>query len=227
MRYTKKRSYVWSPDIAYSVGLMASDGCLSKDGRHLDLTSVDLEQLANFSSALGREFRIGSKKNGQGRLSYRVQFSDVGYYDFLLSTGLTPAKSKIMPALDIPLEYYADFLRGLFDGDGSTYMDPRWKSSYMYYVQYASASRQFIDYIQSTNSQLFGVTLGSVRPDGSVYLLSYAKANALKLYKAMYYRSDALSLTRKRTKLEGFILTDQSVTMGQVARVVELVDTYR
>ena len=35
----------WSPHFAYAVGLLTADGCLSKDGRHLDLTSKDRIQI--------------------------------------------------------------------------------------------------------------------------------------------------------------------------------------
>ncbi len=92
MRYRKKLTYNWSPDLSYSVGLMASDGCLQKDGRHLDLTSVDKEQLLNFSSAINKELFIGVKQNKSKNIAYRVQFSDVSYYDFLIGVGLTPQK---------------------------------------------------------------------------------------------------------------------------------------
>jgi hypothetical protein len=71
MRYAAKRIYTWSPGIAYTVGLMASDGCLQKNKRHLDLTSKYIEQLDNFSKALGREIKIGTKKSG-GVQYYRI-----------------------------------------------------------------------------------------------------------------------------------------------------------
>lgn len=31
----------WSPEIAYAVGLLTTDGSLSIDGRHIDFTSKD------------------------------------------------------------------------------------------------------------------------------------------------------------------------------------------
>ncbi len=204
MRYLKKRYYIWSPEIAYSVGLIASDGCLSGDGRHIDLTSIDIEQLQNFSKAIGRNLSIRPKQNSSPRPAYRIGFSDVAYYDFLLGIGLTPAKSKTLSSLKIPDSFYADFIRGVFDGDGCVYsfMDLRWKSSFMFYVNFASASIKFIYYLRSTNQRLINVTSGSVRHnlDGT-YILSYAKANSHMLYKYMYYDEKVISLTRKRLKL--------------------------
>jgi len=211
MRQTPKRTYGWSPNIAYSVGLIASDGSLSKDGRHIDLTSVDVDQLENFSHALGREFRIGKKFNKSKTPAYRIQFSDVAYYDFLLAVGLTPAKSLTITRLHIPDKYYADFLRGLFDGDGScyAYMDKRWRSSYMYYITFTSASMDFIRFIQASNTRLIGVGAGSVRKGVRAYIIAYAKKDALKLFLYMHYHPDVICLQRKYNKLVSFTIKNQ------------------
>ena len=205
-RYASKRLYAWSHSIAYSVGLMTSDGCLSRDGRHLDLTSVDIEQLENFSKALGRTFVISDKTNTSNTPAYRVQFSDVAYYDFLLAAGLTPAKSKTISTLTIPDDFYADFLRGLFDGDGScyAYMDKRWRSSYMYYVSFTSASMDFILYLQGMNARLIGTESKSIRKAARAYSLVYAKRDAYMIFKYMYHHTDVICLKRKYNKLLSF-----------------------
>ena len=61
-----------------------------------------------------------------------------------------PAKTKIISALKIPKEYFFDFLRGHFDGDGTfySYWDPRWRSSFMFYTEFISASKKHIDWIR-------------------------------------------------------------------------------
>jgi len=207
MRYRSKRTYVWSQAIAYSVGLITSDGCLQKDGRHIDLTSVDIDQLENFCLAIGRPINVTQKFNSSQQPASRVQFSDVAYYDFLLSVGLTPNKSKTMNALRIPDEFYADFLRGVFDGDGTSYayMDKRWRSSYMFYSGFTSASLAFIKFLQDTNLRLIGTSPASIRIGTRAYNLMYAKADSQKIFNFMYYKQDVLCLARKRIKLEGFI----------------------
>jgi len=212
VRRPYKRFYAWSPSISYLVGLIASDGCLQKDGRHIDLTSKDIEQLKNFSLAVGRDFVIGKKLNGFGGIGYRIQLSDVALYDFLLAAGLTPNKSKTIGALNIPDIYYPDFLRGLFDGDGSTYgyMDPRWRSSFMFYVVFTSASADFLDYLRRTNSRLIGVSNGSIRHDARALTLGYAKQDSHKLSAYMYYEGHDLCLTRKKLKLAAFVFQDKA-----------------
>jgi hypothetical protein len=206
---------------------MTSDGCLQKDGRHLDLTSVDQDQLVNFCGAFGRDLTISIKQNDSKRQAYRVQFSDVAFYDFLVEAGLMPAKSHILATLNIPREYYPDFLRGLFDGDGTTYgyMDKRWKSSFMFYLSFAAASRPFLDYIQMMNNTYAGTVKGAIRSSTRVYSLAYAKSDSLKLVKFMYYRDGLPYLARKKEKLDRFIKQHEDAILSPDARVVKLVNT--
>ena len=146
----RRREVVWSPELAYAIGLIASDGCLSNDGRHLLFVSKDIEQIRNFKKSLGLKVVIGIHRAGvrmKNRLYHRVQWGDIVLYNFLLGIGIMPNKSRIIGGLTIPDEYFFDFLRGSFDGDGSfySYFDPRWKSSFMYYLNFTSASPLHID----------------------------------------------------------------------------------
>ena len=220
MRYSQKRHYDWSNGIAYSVGLMASDGCLQSDGRHLDITSKDIEQLNNFSQSIGRPLTISLKHRGKSD-AYRIQFSDVAYYDFLLKVGLTPKKSHTINNLNIPNKYYSHFLRGLFDGDGTTYgyYDKRWENSFMYYLGFTSASKDFLDYISERNITLFKTTKKNPNKSKGVYILMYGKKDSYIVYKAMYKNTDDLYLARKKTKIEGFIKEDKNATINRNARV--------
>ena len=196
----------WSPNLAYAIGLLATDGCLSKDGRHLELTSKDREQLENFRLCLRINNRITTKTSGYtGKLYTRIQFGDVSFYRFLTDIGLTPAKSKTLGKLDIPPQHFFDFLRGAFDGDGTfySYWDPRWKSSFMFYTAFASASLAHIDWIRASLLRYLDVK-GHVTRDGRgiTYQLKYAKTESLKVLSRMYRRDTAIYLKRKRLKIE-------------------------
>lgn len=54
----------WSKNLAYAVGLIVTDGSLSRDGRHIELTSKDKEQVETFSKILNLKNKIGIKKSG-------------------------------------------------------------------------------------------------------------------------------------------------------------------
>ena len=203
MRYKKRRQYVWSADLAYAVGLLASDGCLQKDGRHIDLTSVDYEQLENFNVALQLDRRISKKQASNDHSGYRVQFSDVALYDFLLKVGLMPAKSQKIGSLNVPKEFFMDFVRGVFDGDGTVYgfWDKRWRSSYTFSISFASASKAFLSYMREELHATLG-TEGSICTGKRALRLQYAKKDSVLLYRHMYASPSSLFLSRKKSKLE-------------------------
>jgi len=89
-----KVSIIWGSQFAYAIGLLVADGCLSKDGRHINLTSKDKAQIVLFKKCLGLKTKVSPKYSGSGNLAYCTQFGDVLFYEFLLSIGLLPAKSK-------------------------------------------------------------------------------------------------------------------------------------
>lgn len=191
----------WSSHFAYAIGLLASDGCLSSSGRHIIFVSKDKEQVTNFLRALNIENLVGLNSTG----AYRVQFSDVLFYRFLMDIGLMPNKSKVLSKLEIPPKYFFDFLRGVFDGDGSSYSywDPRWKSSFMYYVSVASASEAFIIWLRHTIWTRLGVSGHVTRAKNkSTYQLKYAKKSSTEILRKMYPKKNILCLSRKRLKIE-------------------------
>lgn len=209
----KRKKVIWSPEFAYAIGLITSDGCLSNDGRHLLFVSKDLEQIKNFKKCLGLTVKIGIHRTGVqmgNRTYHRVQWGDVFLYNFLLGIGLMPNKSRILGALVIPDKYFFDFLRGSFDGDGSfySYFDPRWKSSFMYYLNFTSASPTHIDWLRKTLHRLCGVEghISKMGGEGKsrnyIANLRFAKKESLIVMKAMYSTTDKTHLTRKRLKIE-------------------------
>lgn len=48
MKPQNKVKIKWSPEFAYAIGLLVTDGNLSPDGRHLNFTSKDRELAETF-----------------------------------------------------------------------------------------------------------------------------------------------------------------------------------
>ena len=194
----------WTADFAYAVGLITTDGNLSKDGRHIDFTSKDREQILNFKKIIKPDVRISTKKSSNGTIYPRIQFSDVKLYRFLISIGLHPNKSKTIKQILVPNKFFADFLRGCFDGDGCTYSywDKRWKSSFLLYMSITSSSMDFLKWIQKKVSDLYQIT-GRIKGGGkSAYQLVYAKRGTLMLISKIYHSDTVVCLKRKRFKIE-------------------------
>ncbi len=202
----------WSSDFAYAIGLMVSDGNLSPDGRHIIFTSKDFELIRLFQKSLGIKVHIGKKANGfsSEKLYFVAQFSDVLFYEFLLSIGLMPNKSKIIGEIKIPKKYFFDFLRGSFDGDGCTYsyFDPRWRSSFMFYTCFVSASPAHIVWLREEIRKRVHIRGHvSISNSRSLQQLKYAKADSLKLLRKIYYSPNIISLSRKRLKIVKMLAT--------------------
>jgi hypothetical protein len=216
----------WSADFAYAVGLLASDGNLSKDGRHIIITSKDIELIEHFQKALTIQTRIQKKASQKGaeKKYFVTQFSDVLFYKFLLRIGITPNKSKTIAVINVPAQFFFDFLRGSFDGDGSfySYWDKRWKSSFVFYTVFASASKAHIDWIKNQLDLRLRV-YGHITKDKekTVYQLKYAKKESLKILKNMYYSGSAISLSRKREKIESAIRVANHSIDAQVEKLVD------
>ena len=195
----------WSPSFAYAIGLLTADGCLSKDGRHIDLTSIDKAQITLFKKCLGLTTKVGIKYSGAGNMAYHTQFGDVLFYQFLMSIGLSPAKSKTISSVLIPDEYFRDFLRGYFDGDGCTYsfFDSVFKRSYRFYLSFTSASPVFITWLRSRVGIVLGVKGHIAYNRNNSYLqLKYSKKEATIICKGMYYSQEVPCLRRKYLKIQ-------------------------
>lgn len=205
-------SIKWSADFAYVIGLLVTDGCLSKDGRHIDFTSTDLEQIRNFQKCLKIKVKIGTKDNGNGYKAFRVQFGDIIFYNFLEEIGLTKAKSLTVGEILVPGEYFFDFLRGCFDGDGTfySYWDSRWKSSHMFYMEFISGSHKHIDWLRKEiKSRLNANGHLTKSKERSVVQLKYAKREALEIISKMYYASSVVHLSRKYKKIKKALIVEK------------------
>src|SRR3989344_4135028 len=110
-----KPDHLW-----YIIGLIVTDGNLSKDGRHINITSKDEGYLLSIIKALGINNKIGKKSRGKSKEKiYSVlQFGDTKFYKYLLGIGLIQRKSLTLGEIKIKERYFTDFLRGIIDGDG-------------------------------------------------------------------------------------------------------------
>lgn len=192
----------WTPEWAYFVGLVASDGCLSGDGRHISIVSKDKELLEQLKEKLGFVAKISPHLGSKfGTFAWHIQIGDVVLYRWLMEIGLTPRKSKTIGILKVPSGYFSHFLRGLFDGDGCiySYWDKRYPDSYMYYVTFSSASGAFLDWLQKTIYTLY-ILRGHQTPCGKgAWALKFSKHRARELLYRIYDQP-TIALKRKFKK---------------------------
>ena len=204
-RLRRTTPWEWTAQIAYAVGLLATDGNLSPSGRHLSVTSAERDVLETFLRCVGRRAKISPIKGGYGTGGLRVQIGDVGLYRWLQSIGLTPRKSFTLGAIAVPTQFLAHLLRGLVDGDGSildvTY-DGTGKARGRRYrtllVRFNSASRDHVDWVRNRIKDEYGLVGGLWCEDG-LFQLTYGTRASRKLLPLLYPESTVPCIDRKRS----------------------------
>lgn len=191
-------------DLWYVIGYIATDGYLSIDGRHINITSKDREHLYLIRKALLLKNKIGRKRSGfqRAKIYSQLQFGDVKFYRYLLQIGLRPRKSLTLSPLNIDTRYFSDFLRGVIDGDGNI---SSWIHKSNYHKQWClriySASYEFIEWLACKIEKNFDIrpkiysVKKAYRPN-TLYFLRFGQIEAAKILKSIYY-NDSLSLKRK------------------------------
>ena len=213
----------WGPDFAYAIGVIASDGYLNPDQKHIWISSAEEEMLLNFKQALRSTNKIGRYARGgeKEKRYFYFTFEDKIFYKFLNSIGITSAKSKTIKMVVVPDKYFGDFLRGLFDGDGSfyTFQDKRWPSSFGYQISFASASYDFVIWLKEKLTKLYGIK-GFIRPGAGVFVIRYVKRDSIKLFLEMYKnKNKVLFLRRKYDKMNTVLLADRLYKKLKIAGV--------
>ncbi len=212
----------WSSKLAYAVGLIASDGNLSRDGRHITFVSKDIEQIQNFCSCVEISTLIGIKKSGYSpkMSAYFVQFSHVNLYRFLISIGLMPNKSKSLGPLNIPTDYFGDFFRGCIDGDGNITVIRHPESKHpQLVIRLYSASLNFLVWVKETFKTVLGIETGWIDESVREYVLCYRKQDSMKIIEYIYSDQVEYFLTRKFKLIESFLSrNDGMVDMSRLGR---------
>ena len=194
----------WSADLAYAVGLIATDGCLSKNGKTVAQVSKDFDLLQTFLTCVGSQARITWSQR-----AYRAQVCDVGLYRWLESIGLRQRKSLTLGSINVPVGLFAHFTRGLLDGDGSVKFsivvpNPRRYPLHTYprlCVQFISASEAHVRWLRQQLKNLYGLdgwtTVSKKNRTNPLYLLRYSKHEAIPLLNELYRDASAPRLERK------------------------------
>jgi len=184
-----------SPELAYVVGLIASDGNLQKQNNCMQLVSTEREIVDNCAALLGLDHpHINVSNQGFPRkTALMLQVCDYKFREFLEERGLTPNKTKTIGVLDVPDSVFAGFLRGELDGDGGWYISKGWRGFPYLVGKFTSSSQRYLEWLHETVARLSGI-------DGCLQKsrLYYNGEKAEKLGEWIYYAPDLLCLQRKR-----------------------------
>ena len=103
--------------MAYILGLILTDGCVS-EGKKLTIASIDYDLLVLVKELMSSEHRIAKEHNKNGSW-YSLTIHSKAMVSDLYMLGIHPRKSLTCSLPYVPSEFIQDFVRGVFDGDGS------------------------------------------------------------------------------------------------------------
>lgn len=191
-------------DLWYIVGYIATDGSLSIDKRHINITSKDRKHLYLIRNALGLKNKIGRKTRSseKKKIYSQLQIGDVSFYRYLEQLGFAPRKSLTLGSINIDEKFFGDFLRGVIDGDGcittwihKTNNHPQWS------LRIFNASPLFIKWLDNLIKKHFNVRSKyycrkEKSKENPIYILKFGKITGIKIFEKIYYPR-CLTLERK------------------------------
>lgn len=200
-----------SPEKAYWLGFIYADGWVvySEIRRTyelgIQLKSTDWRHLEKFNQSLGGAHKIvfGSEDKyiaGYNNMSH-TEYALLRIYSKqivsdLINHGVVQNKTK---ALDFPRvqDYFVDFLRGYFDGDGCLYIAQRTSQSQ---VSFTCANRKFLEYICQVLRDQYSIIGHIYSENDRKNRIQLFGADMRRLLLLMYEDPGAVYLDRKHQK---------------------------
>jgi hypothetical protein len=205
---------VWSPDMAYVLGFFAADGAMIRNRRgacFIEFHITDRELLESIRAKLGSDHKVSCFKGGRDAWKdrFRLQIGSKEMFADLLALGMTPDKSLTLAMPDVPGEYFSDFVRGYFDGDGNVYANEYSRKGRDYrsvtlLVGLTCGSRSFLEALHGRLRNRGVVRGGSLFAREGYFRLHYSVRDSCKLYGFMYNTESGLFLLRKKVLFERY-----------------------
>ena len=190
------------PEKAYWIGFLAADGFIESkriNGAQklgVTLSKKDEAHLHLFNQMLDSDYEIktyvGSGYNPEGEYS-KLLITSQKLVDDLRKYGIVENKTSIlMFPKNLPQEYYNDYMRGYFDGDGSIY----YQSNGQYGISFTGTYN-----VLKTIKTLCGLNVKIREAGNGVYEMSANSSfNAYRVCCQMYYDENCVKLDRKYEK---------------------------
>jgi len=186
-----------SPDKAYFLGWLISDGCNKGNGIRLTIQERDKEILENFKKYVNYEGplykKISNKENLQNYMSLDITNSKIA--KDVEKWGVVKKKAKLTYFPKIEEKYYPYLIRGVFEGDG-------WISeSRKTFVFGISGSKQLMEEIQEVLRINCNIETNPIRKTSSTYVFSIAGySKVTRVFNFLYKNHTELKLSRKYNK---------------------------
>lgn len=191
----------WSPQMAYVLGWIFTDGNIPQKENMFRITSTDIEHLRNIADLFTdnatitiRKWRKQEHANHKPAGTLSINRADMAKK--LKKYGLKPAKSKDVKFPEVSKEYLGDFIRGVFEGDGHIGLKKPYKSPR---INFTSGSYDFVLGLAKSIENAIGLKSSIHQCKRGVCSINYYSEEAMfKLFNLMYSGApDNMILKRK------------------------------
>lgn len=197
-------------NMAYILGFIAADGnvALKENSINIQLQKNDEQILQDIKriTKSTRPLDYYSTKAGIETVKFQVWSAE--WKKDLAVYNIVPHKTFILkPPTFLNSEYYIDYIRGYFDGDGSI----SYRTTDISYCSWeiVGASSEMIEWIKNVLAEQYGiistsgVTSRYTENNQKIYKIGYYTVEKIqKLYNALYNNPECLCLKRKKEKFE-------------------------
>lgn len=206
--------YTWSHNLAYILGFLMSDGCITERRAkntstyilqiNLQIGDIDiLEKIRDIISPT-RPIRVGKDRlspTSNNRSTHCILYMSISVklFQYLCNLGIKSNKtgSEIIPP-QLPEEYIWSFILGFMDGDGGIH-ERTYNSGFDFTIHSSSETiaDQLLNIIPYSKKQIVN-RLWKGKPAKTMYKVRVRCLPGIKFLKENLYKNTTLSLNRKR-----------------------------
>lgn len=194
--------------MAYVLGFLMADGNVSQSSNRIQiiLSEEDADFLNMFYEEIGGSPVVHYVVNGGKQKICRWECISSKIKKDLITYDVIPNKTghaKIPTKLN--KEFYPDFIRGYFDGDGSIYKENKSGAIGFEIVSHnTEILEQIISYFEEND--IPKVRIKEDKRCNINYRFRYRKLSSKKIYNLLYYKDFSLHLPRKYNKFTDIVL---------------------
>lgn len=194
--------------MAYVLGFFAADGYITMNHRGGGFWCIEIKDklhLQKIRKFIHSDHKISIRKRKGGKYTnYRLQIGSIEMCNDLENLGYFKKKTNNLSLPKVPNQYFSDFVRGYFDGDGNVWsgLIHKGRKTWSLAIQTAFTSCS-IKFLQGLDQrlQIVGINKGAIYDKVDHYFrLVYSINGSLKLCDFMYNGLGTSKLFLKRKK---------------------------
>lgn len=196
--------------MAWLLGFLASDGNVSQKSNDITigLAIKDKEVLEKIKKELSLTTNIKEYTTTNGYDACKLQWTCEQHKKELAKYNIIPQKTySLKPPTVLNEEYWIDYIRGYFDGDGSVNLiqNSNGRGNGNLRWQVCSTSKEIIEWIQKVLENKYNIPKTIIyshqRSGKDLWYIQYSSIATRKIYKILY-TPNSLYLKRKKDHYE-------------------------